>query len=215
MANSVRTRCWVFVMYPDSIPDNDYNKAVNILSEFFIPFAVSPLHDKDKNADGTDKKPHWHVMFTSDGVKSYNQALEWSKSVNGTIPQACGSAGGYYRYFTHKDNPEKAQYLEVDIKHYCGFDPELYNKPTSLARYLAVKDMIQFIKDNDITEYCQFVDICSNVQFDWFKLLCDNSSYIVIEYIKSLRNKKKCELEEKEKDIEKREEFIWLHKGGL
>lgn len=193
---NVRTRNWVFIMYPDSIPNNDYNKAVLLIQEFHIPFAVSPLHDMDFNADSTPKKPHWHVLLTADGPKSYKQIKEITVAVNGCDCRPCDSAQGYYRYFTHKDNPEKAQYSEVDIKHYCGFDAEIYNKPTSTARYLAVRDMIKFIKDNDIKEYCDFVELCAFANFEWFKLLCDNSSYIVIEYIKSARNKFKDEEKE-------------------
>lgn len=208
---NIRTRNWAFIMYPDSMPDNDFNTSIRILSDYFLPFAVSPLHDKDVNPDGEPKKPHYHVLITSDGVKSYNQVLEIAKSVNGSDCRPIDSASGYFRYFTHKDNPEKAQYLDVDIKCYNNFNIDLYTKPTSMQRYLLIKDMIKFVKDNDITEYCRFVDICANVNFEWFKLLCDNSSYIVIEYIKSVRNSKKQDLEEKEKDIERRE-YLLKHK---
>ena len=45
-----------------------------------VPMAISPLHDKDLNADGTLKKPHWHIIYiasnpvTADSVrKEYNE----------------------------------------------------------------------------------------------------------------------------------------------
>lgn len=189
--NKCRTRNWVFIMYPDSMPDNDFDKCVLILEDFHSPFAISPLHDKDFNATGEKKKPHYHVLFTFDGVKSYKQMQEICQSVNGSDCRPCENARGYYRYFCHLDNPEKAPYNESDIKTYCGFDSEIYNKPTSMARYLAIKEMVNFIKDSNIIEYCDFVDICANVHFEWFKLLSDNSSFIINEYIKSFRNKHK------------------------
>lgn len=181
--SKVRTRNWAFIMYPDSMPNNDFDMAVRILSDCFMPFAISPLHDRDFNADGEVKKPHYHVLITADGIKSYKQILEISKSVNGSDVRPIDSAVGYYRYFTHKDNPEKAQYNDIDIKCYNNFNAELYNKPTSLMRYLMIKDMVSYIKDNNIRKFSDFVDCAITYNFEWFKLLCDNSAIIIKEYI--------------------------------
>lgn len=185
-----RTRNWIFIMYPDSMPYS-YDICINLLQDFNYKFAVSPLHDKDVNADGEPKKPHYHVLVTCDGNKSYSQIREMVDIVNGADCKKCNSVAGYYRYFTHKDNPEKVQYNELDIKCYNGFDGESYNKPLAIMRYYAIRDMMVYIKDNNITEYCKFLDYCTKYNFEWFKYLCDNSSYIVTEYIKSYRNHKK------------------------
>ena len=74
--------------------------------------AISPLHNKDLNADGEIKKEHYHILITFKGPTSYNIVEKITKSVNGTIPQRAKSPIGIIRYFTHKDNPEKAQYDE-------------------------------------------------------------------------------------------------------
>ena len=50
-------RDWTFIVYPESAP-LDWR---NILDETHIKWIESPLHDKDFNADGTLKKPHWHI----------------------------------------------------------------------------------------------------------------------------------------------------------
>lgn len=184
-----RTRNWAFIMYPDSMPNNDFDSAIRILNDYHISYAVSPIHDLDFNADGEVKKPHYHVLLTADGPKSYQQIKDIADSVNASDCRPIDSAGGYYRYFTHMDNPEKAQYNACDIRHYNGFDFEMYNKPTSMQRYIAIKDMIYYIKDNCITEYCDFVIHCTENRFEWFKLLCDNATYVIQEYIKSFRNK--------------------------
>lgn len=51
MANN-RTRNWAFICYPDSAPDN----WKVVLKSFHIPCAISPLHDKDLNPTGDEKK---------------------------------------------------------------------------------------------------------------------------------------------------------------
>ena len=53
---NIKKRNWAFVCYPESLPDNWQD----ILIESGIPFAISPLHDRDMNADNTEKKPHYH-----------------------------------------------------------------------------------------------------------------------------------------------------------
>lgn len=53
-----KARYFTFLLYPESVPDDWQEK----LAEIGQPLAISPLHDKDLNADGTLKKPHWHIM---------------------------------------------------------------------------------------------------------------------------------------------------------
>ena len=84
--------------------------------------AISPLHDKDMNPDNTPKKPHYHVILTYSGPTSYNVVKALTDGFNQPIPQALEQVRGYYRYLTHKDNPEKAQYDEREIKTINGFN---------------------------------------------------------------------------------------------
>lgn len=181
-----RTKTWAFIAYPDSVPENW--KA--ILEDLHINVIISPLHDKDINP-GTEeyKKPHWHVVLIFESLKSFSQAEEVAKSVNGTSPIICQSTNGMIRYLIHIDNPEKAQYSKDDIVKIGSFDVEDAFK-NSVDKYLAIRDMIQFIKDNEITEYIDFMDYCSINKFDdWFRLLCDNCSFVIQGVITSNRNK--------------------------
>ena len=41
-----RSRLWIFIAYPESLPDN----WLDIISEWHISCCVSPLHDRDINA---------------------------------------------------------------------------------------------------------------------------------------------------------------------
>lgn len=51
MAAKDRKRNWVFVVYPESAPENWREQ----LKEMLVPGFISPLHDKDVNADGSPK----------------------------------------------------------------------------------------------------------------------------------------------------------------
>lgn len=179
-----RTRDWTFIVYPDSVPA-DWIKLLN--NEHFL-WAFSPLHDADINGDGSEKKPHWHVMIVFEGVKSYEQVLQISEVVNGTIPFRIHSKKALLRYFIHLDNPDKHQYNIDDIECFNGFDINEFMKQTSSERDTCIKEMIQFVNDNCITEFHQLVEYAISNNSDWFHLLANNSAYILEKYITSYRH---------------------------
>ena len=76
-----RTRNFATIVYPDSAPEG----WLNILADLCIPAFVSPLHDLDKNPTGEDKKPHYHVLFMFDSVKTYEQCLEVVEKIGGVV----------------------------------------------------------------------------------------------------------------------------------
>lgn len=185
-----RVRNWTFVLYPESAPE-DWKKK---LEELHIPLVISPLHDKDVDPDGVLKKPHYHILLIFDGNKSYEQVLEITKLFNAPIPQICQSVKGMIRYFTHMDNPDKYQYDRADIETMGGISIEYLLKPTLNERYEFIGEMMDWVDDNDITEIELLLKYSrKNRFFDWFPLLCDNSAYIMGEYIKSKRNRYKEE----------------------
>ena len=103
----VKKREWTFVLYPESAP-SDWR---DIIRQRGLVAAASPLHDKDINADGTPKKPHHHIIVVYDGPTTFSNVSALSVGeLNGTIPKVLDSPRGMYTYFTHEDNPEKAQY---------------------------------------------------------------------------------------------------------
>ncbi len=179
----IKTRNWAFIMYPDSAPTN----WKEILTNYHINAIVSPLHDKDINPTTNEpKKAHWHVVLNFGSVKTIRQVEEIANSVNGTNPIKVESINGAIRYFTHIDNPEKAQYKREDITNIGSFDIDEPFK-RSIDKYNYISEMIDFIETNDVNEFFQFMLYCKNENTEWFKALCD-SSYVIREYIKSRRN---------------------------
>jgi len=180
-----RTRTWTFILYPESAPTNWRD----ILNDLFIEWIESPLHDKDVNPDGELKKPHWHILLIFPSVKTYEQIVEVTNMVQAPSPQKAMSAKGVVRYMLHLDKPEKFQYDKSEIKGYGGGDLNELLRPTSSDRYELIKEMILFIRENDIKEMKDLLDYAIEARFDdWFPLLSDNSAYIVGQYIKSNRH---------------------------
>lgn len=178
-----RTRNWGFIFYPDSAPKN----WKDILIEHHTDIVISPLHDRDVNPTGEPKKPHWHCAIIFEGPKTRAQAQEVADSVNGVNVQYIKSLNGDIRYFTHIDNPEKAQYDRADIINIGAFDVDECFK-RSIDKYNTISEMLDYIETNNITEFFIFLKYCREEKFDtWFKQLCDNS-FIIREYITSKRN---------------------------
>lgn len=180
-----RTRNYATVVYPESAPDNWQE----VLSESFVPAFISPLHDKDVNPTGEPKKPHYHVLIMFDSVKTMEQAKEIFDKIGGVGCEKVNSIRGYSRYLCHLDNPEKAQYDQSDVRSMCGAD---YINTIGLVtdKYKAIREMMEFISEKDIYAYSDLLEYCAVERFDWFRVLCDNGTVVVKEYLKSRSWKK-------------------------
>lgn len=177
---SKRTRNFASVVYPESAPENWQE----ILAEEFIPAFISPLHDKDINPTGEAKKPHYHVILMFDGVKTTEQAREIFNKIGGVGCEVINSIRGYARYLCHMDNPEKAQYEPDRVRSLCGAD---YVAVVGLVtdKYKAIDEIMDFCDDNGITSYRDLMRYCRRERRDWFRVLCDNGTYVILEYLKS------------------------------
>lgn len=177
---SKRTRNFASVVYPESAPENWQE----ILAEEFIPAFISPLHDQDINPTGEAKKPHYHVILMFDGVKTTEQAREIFDKIGGVGCEVINSIRGYARYLCHMDNPEKAQYEPDRVRSLCGAD---YVAVVGLVtdKYKAIDEIMDFCDDNGITSYRDLMRYCRRERRDWFRVLCDNGTYVILEYLKS------------------------------
>lgn len=175
-----RTRNWATVVYPDSAPEN----WLELLGELCIPCFVSPLHDSDVNPDGEVKKAHWHVLLMYDSVKESTQVQENISVFSGVGCEKVGSLRGYARYLCHLDNPEKCQYSPEDVKSFGGAD---YITTIGLVtdKYVAIADIIDYCDTYGVVSYAQLLRYCRHERMDWFRVLCDNGTVVVKEFLKS------------------------------
>jgi hypothetical protein len=152
---NVKKRNWAMVLYPESAPE-DWREQLRLSG---LQVAISPLHDKDVNADGEPKKAHHHVILVYGSPTTYNNVKALCDRLNQPIPQPLEQVRGYYRYLTHEDNPEKAQYSKADIQTLNGFDIREFVELTKSEVTKAKREILQLIRDNGITEYADLVDI--------------------------------------------------------
>lgn len=180
-SKAMRTKVFATIVYPESAPA-DWE---TILSDTHVPAFVSPLHDKDVNPDGQQKKPHYHVMLVFDSLKNFDtQVKPIFDRIGGVGREEVLSQRGYARYLCHMDNPEKYQYEQAEVTELNGAS---YSATIMLPtdEIGAVRDMLVFIEDNDIYSFRKLLDWCASNKEDWFRLLLSSKTYIIKEYLKS------------------------------
>lgn len=193
----LKKRNWTLVLYNDSC-SKDWEEYLNSTG---IPFAYA-YHDQDKTEIGEHKKNHYHVLLCFDGPITYHNVKTYADRVgaaNGVV-QPVGSVRGMVRYFCHLDNPDKHQYNESIIQCRNGFDPKDYFALTVSQQKAFKRKVTEFIKDNDIQQYAELIDILMySDEMDMYDVASQNVFYFT-QYIKSRQyTKKKEEKEERKK----------------
>lgn len=183
---NVKKRNWAFILYPESAPEN----WLSLLQETGLQCAISPLHQFDVNPTGEVKKQHYHIIACYSGPTSYNVVKALTDSLKCPAPQALEQVRGYYRYFTHKDNPEKFQYSERDIQTVNGFSIMDFVELTK-SEVLSIKKKLQsLIRDADILEYSDFMDLLQDSEMTQEYDVASCNTYFFEKYISSRRNKR-------------------------
>lgn len=178
--HQTRYRNFVAIGYPESLQSN----WLDILTDSHIQVCISPLHNMDTDENGELKKEHYHILVMFDGVKTLEQAQELFNSIGATQCQVVNSIRGQARYLCHLDNTDKYPYDTSCVLCLNGADYfGLIDLPTN--KYLAIREMIEFIEFNNILSFSDFIQYCSCQNENWFRSLCDNSSFIIKEFIKA------------------------------
>ena len=179
----IKKRNWGAVVYPESAP-SDWEEILKLKG---IAFAVSPLHDKDVNPTGEPKKPHYHLVLCFSGPVTDKTVNDIMKELNQPIAIPLESVRGYYRYFTHKDNPEKYQYNEEDIKLFNGFD--VSDVLNSFEVFSILKEIQLIILENNIEEYSDLMDyLLQEFKMEHYNVACSHTLFLN-SYITSRRHK--------------------------
>lgn len=187
MAKILKKRNWAFVVYPESAP-SDW---IEQLQQCGVVGAISPLHDKDLNATGEPKKAHWHVIVTYEGPTAQSVVERLTERLNAPKPIPLEQVRGYYRYLTHKDNPEKAQYDEKDIQTLNGFDIRDFVEMTKSEVNAKIRIIQKMIRELDFLEYADLLDYLQDEdeladEYD----VAINHTILLNTYIKSRRYKR-------------------------
>lgn len=183
---NVKKRNWAFVLYPESAPA-DWKET---LRQSGLQCAVSPRHDKDLDPTGTPKKAHYHVIACYSGPTSFNVVKGLTDALNAPIPQALEQVRGYYRYLTHKDNPEKFQYSDSDITTINGFSIMDFVDLTKSEVLTIKKELQTLIRTADILEYSDLMDLLQDSDMVQQYDVASSNTFFFEKYITSRRNKK-------------------------
>ena len=187
MAKILKKRSWAFVVYPESAP-SDW---IEQLQQRGVVGAISPLHDRDLNATGEPKKAHWHVIVTYEGPTAQSVVERLTERLNAPKPIPLEQVRGYYRYLTHKDNPEKAQYDEKDIQTLNGFAIRDFVEMTKSEVNAKIRIIQKMIRELDFLEYADLLDYLQDEdeladEYD----VAINHTILLNTYIKSRRYKR-------------------------
>ena len=185
---NVKKRNWAFVLYPESAPKN----WVDLLRQSGVQCAISPLHDKDVDPTGTPKKAHYHIILVYGNPTTYNNVKAFTNGKLGqTIPQPLEQVRGYYRYLTHEDNPEKAQYGKGEIQTLNGFDIADFCELTKSEVTKITREIVEFIRENGICEYADLIELLMDggeSTASWFEVAIGHTLFFK-GYIESRRFK--------------------------
>lgn len=187
MAKILKKRNWAFVVYPESAPED----WIEQLEQRGVVGAISPLHDRDLNATGEPKKAHWHVIVTYEGPTAQSIVERLTELLNAPKPIPLEQFRGYYRYLTHKDNPEKAQYDEKDIQTLNGFDIHDFVEMTKSEVNAKIRIIQKMIRELNFLEYADLLDyLQDNEELADEYDVAINHTILLNTYIKSRRYKR-------------------------
>lgn len=190
---SSKSKYFCCMLYPDSSTYNVDN-VITALAQEHLTFAVSPIHDKDVEDDGSPKKGHYHILLAYSSATTLNNIRGWFRACG--MPESelhsvrvCASGIGYYRYLTHKDNPEKAQYSDTDIRVFNDFD-EVFKKfsNTESDKIDKLVRIFQIVDDLNTISFHSLIQYLMLNERELFKMLASSSALAICvkEYQRSL-----------------------------
>ena len=199
-----RTRNWACLIYPRQSAEDRTECPENwpeVLENLGVKAAVSPLHDRDVyESDKVDantgelvhkagdlKKPHRHVLFTFEGVKSERQVKELFAKIGGVGCEPINSLYAQVRYLTHKDNADKAQYSSLDVLTFGGFEYKRYASTRDDEERDTTERMgkiFNIMAEGNLDEFCHVAEYLWQNEPELFATFRRNS-YFFAQFIRS------------------------------
>lgn len=190
-----RTRNWSTIIYPPTGAEGEETTCpdnwVEVLGVMGVKCAVSPIHDKDVRPDGELKKPHRHVVFAYDGVKTEKQAREDFAKIGGVGCEPVRSLYSITRYLTHKDDPDKAQYSSLDVLTFGGFEYKRYVETKEDEERDTISKMGQIfniVAEKGIYDFSVLAEFLMTEQTELFGVMRKNS-YFFAQFLRSKRDR--------------------------
>lgn len=205
-----RARAWTCVVYPESAPE-DWMDALHALR---VAYFVSPLHDRDLNAEGEPKKPHYHVVLDagSGQLFSGDQAAEMFAAFGGVYPDPAKNRNEFLkqckvrklvnalRYLCHLDehDPYKVKYDVADVR--CGYNELPYNDMVlrEVEKDDLTMQMCDYALEHGVTDWATFVVFVKREHPEWMhELIHGAGGRFVSRFINGLLTQAREEREKK------------------
>lgn len=172
-----------FLVYPESAP-KDWKEQ---LKKSLGSYAISPLHEPDEDA----AKPHYHVIYCHGNTatqKAIKEAIPETVPANGHI-EMLRQPRTAQRYLLHLDDPDKQQFdTDTPIEVLNGFPVDLTREFSSAEKRAMKIKCFDVIRDYDIFEYCDMLDILQSIDLDLHEY-ASTHTILFNTYISSRRNK--------------------------
>lgn len=181
----LRTRGWTIIVYEDSAPE----EWRHIVAEQGAQYYISPYHDRDIRADGTTKKPHWHVVFYFADKKSVQQVQRISDQLSGVHVDwehcAVGDMRKMVRYLIHFDDADKAQYSIDQMETGGGADWLQYFEQASDID-AAVGEMMEWVDKSEHGSLAELSRYARDNRPDWFRALTAKRTQFMRAYCQAV-----------------------------
>lgn len=187
---------YTFISYPESSNIEDFKGPFDSAN---WDYEISPLHDKDKNEDGTYKKPHYHwIVGFRRKVPEYKDFKSRVKELGGVVPPyndcIVHDIEELDSYLPHDENCKsaegKALYNEEDIFHSETWDIQSYITYTDKREKKSqkAKESLREIIVYCSKTKCSFSELIDNFIEDGDTLgVIMTNAYAISQYIKSVK----------------------------
>lgn len=143
------------------------------------------LHDKDVHEDGTPVAPHWHIMIRFKRPVQTESLCKWFGIKSNMIGYILGTFGDAVAYLTHRNKPEKFQYLDEEIKSNYDFKVEVEKALSKKKATQRKEEIIELIRSGVVREY-NYTEYITALEYDKFKRAIDNAFTYRRDTLKSL-----------------------------
>ena len=178
---TTRNRNYCSILYPEDEPNWESK-----LRNLHITACVSPLHTGEKE-DGSELKPHYHVVLMYDSVKTIEQAKEDFVSFGALDRcESIRAIRSYLRYLCHLDeNPKEKEHYDPYLVHVFGDFDYIAAINSTEDDLNILGDITCYVHDYHITSFIDFQYFNWSHNMDWFRIIARNATMYVKEIIKS------------------------------
>lgn len=132
------------------------------------------LHDKDVNDDGSPKAAHWHIYIRFKDSTPTDSICKWFGITSNYIGRIQGRFADALAYATHRNVPDKYQYLDEEVKSNFDFVKERDTARSREADRQRKQEIVDLITAGIIREF-NYTDYITPQEYDKFKKTIDNA----------------------------------------